>query len=268
MERHPLDGARHKIRRGRERLSELHHAERLLNDPDEERMVIDYDPEQGCHIASLVLRELPPVDLSLTVGECFHHLRGALEYVIWQLALKKKGREPSRKEAQKISFPISDKPEWFSGAPVLPHIAQDAVKELALHQPYAPSLGAGHDPALLAPLREFSNQDKHRLILISTHAMNPATADVRWVNPLATDVRPESIEYEEGPVEPPFPIKMPIERMFTEPPEVTMDTQFEIKKQPESRIFFEGAGERLHLRKLDALARCIELIVDRFDRFV
>jgi hypothetical protein len=43
-------------------------------------------------------------------------------------------------------------------------------------------------------LRDLSNQDKHRLIVISAHAMNPATADVRWENPRATAVRSEPID--------------------------------------------------------------------------
>lgn len=268
MSEDPLEGARHKVERGRIRLSELQHAERLLNDPEEERMVIDYDPEQGCHIASLILRQLPPPDFAVTLGECIHNLRSALEYTVWQLACKAKGREPTRKEAKKIQFPICDEPEWFSGAAVLAHVSDEAAKELALHQPYAERLDGLHQPALLAPLRDLSNQDKHRLILVSAHAMNPGTADVRWANPLATSVRSESIDYEEGPIEPPFPIKMPVERMFTEPPEVAADTEFEIKKQPESRIFFDGATESFNLRKLDALADCIEFIVGRFDRYV
>jgi hypothetical protein len=268
MDDDPLKGARHKIERGRKRLSDLQHSERLLNDPEEERMVIDYDPEQGCHIASLILRQLPPPDFSITLGECIHSLRSALEYTIWQLVRKAKGREPSRKEAKQIQFPICDKPEWFSGSAVLAHIGDEAAKELALHQPYAERLDVAHHPALLAPLRDLSNQDKHRLILVSAHAMNPATADVRWENPLANSVRSESIEEEEGPIEPPFPVKMPIERMLTEPPEVAVDTEFEIKKQPESRIFFDGAEENFNLRKLDALADCIEFIVGRFDRYV
>ena len=229
-------------------------------------MVIDYDPEQRCHITSLVFRELPPIDLSVTLGECFHNLRGALEYTTWRLAWKRKGREPSRKEAGKILFPICDKPEWFSGSSVLSHITDEAAKELALHQPYEESLGGAHNPALLSILRDLSNQDKHRLIAVNTHAMNPATADVRWKNPRAVSVRSESIEHDEAKVEPPF--TMPVERMFTEPPEVAVDTHFKIKRQPASRIFFDGPNERLNLTKLEGLADCIEFIVGRFDRYV
>jgi hypothetical protein len=268
MNGEPLADARHKIDRGRERLANLKDVERALNDPAHERMVIDYDPEQRCHIASFLFQELPPVDLALTLGECIHALRGALEYVTCQLAWKAKGREPTRKEAKQIQFPICDEPEWFSGSAVLGQVEDEAAKELALHQPYAEKLSRAHDPALLSILRELSNQDKHRLIVISTHAMNPATADVRWENPRATNVRSEPIEYEEGPVEPPFPFKLPIERMLTEPPEVAMDTKFEIKKQPAARITFDGSGKRLHVAKLDALADCIEFIVGRFERYV
>lgn len=261
-----LDDARHKVDRGRERLLELKQAEAVLNDPDEERMVIDYDPEQRCHVASLVFRELPPVGLSVTLGECLHNLRGALEYITWRLAWKEKGREPVRKEAGQILFPICDKPEWFASSPVLAHIADEAAKELALHQPYAEKLAEAHSPALLATLRDLSNQDKHRLIAVNTHAMNPATADVRWVNPRAVSVRSESIDHEESKIDPPF--KMPVERMFTEPPEVAMDTRFDIKRQPASRIFFDGPVESFNLQKLDALAACVEFIVGRFDAHV
>jgi hypothetical protein len=261
-----LDDARHKIDRGRIRLLQLKEAEIALNDPEEERMVIDYDPEQQCHVASLVFRELPPVAFSVTLGECIHNLRGALEYVTWRLAWKAKGREPGRKEAGQVSFPICDKPEWFSGSSVLPHITDEAAKELALHQPYADQLGAGHNPALLSILRDLSNQDKHRLVTVNAHAMNPATADVRWDNPRAVSVRTESIDHDEAKIDPPF--KMPVERMFTEPPEVAVDTQFEIKQQPASRIFFDGPGESFNLQKLDATADCVEFIVGRFERYV
>lgn len=261
-----LIDARRKVKRGRERLSDLNEIERVLNDPAQERVVVDYDAEERCHIASFLFRELPPVDLALTLGECVHALRGALEYITWQLALKAKGREPTDKEARKIAFPICDEPEWFSDSAVLDHIEEEAAKELALHQPYAEKLGGAHDPASLALLRDLSNQDKHRLIVVTAHAMNPATADVRWRNPKAIDVRSEPIDEDEGPVEPPF--KLPFERIFTEPPEVAADTEFDVKQQPAVRIFFEGAGEHFHLGKLDALADCIEFIVGRFDRYV
>lgn len=265
----PLKGARHKIERGRKRLSELQHSERLLNDPKEERMVIDYDPEQRCHISSLILRQLPPPDFALTLGECIHNLRAALEYTIWQLAWKAKGREPTRKEAKQIQFPICDEAKWFSDSAVLAHISKDAAKELALHQPYAERLDGSHQPGLLAPLRDLSNQDKHRLILVSAHVMNPATADVRWDNPLAVSLRAEPIDdEEEGSIETPLPFKWPIDRLITEPPEVAVHTRFDIKKQPESRIFFDGPKERFHLRELDALADCVEFIVGRFERHV
>lgn len=268
MSKDPLADARHKIERGRKRLFDLKEVERALNDPTKERMVIDYDPEHGCHISSFVFDELPPVDLALTLGECIHALRGALEYVTWQLACKAKSREPTDKEARKIQFPICDNPSWFSGSAVLKHVEEDAAKELALHQPYAEKLGQAHDPASLSLLRDLSNQDKHRLIVISAHTMNPATADVRWQNPRATGIRTEPINDEERAIEPPFPVKLPMDRFFTEPPEVAVHTKFEIKKQPAARIFFDGPGESFHLAKLDALADCVELIVGRFDIYV
>ncbi len=268
MEQGPLADARNKIKRGRKRLSDLKEVERVLNDPKEERIVIDYDPEQRCHVSSLLIKQLPPVDLALTLGECVHALRGALEYITWQLACKAKSREPTDKEARQIQFPICDEPAWFSGSAVLKHIAEDAAKELALHQPYAEKLALAHDPALLSLLRDLSNQDKHRLILVSAHTMNPATADVRWLNPRAVAVRTEPIAYEERRVEPPFPVKLPIDRIFTIPPQVAVYTEFEIKKQPAARIFFDGPGENFNLGKLDAIAACVEFIVGRFDNHV
>jgi hypothetical protein len=268
MSKDPLADARHKIERGRKRLSDLKEVERALNHPTHERMVIDYDPEQGCHISSFVFDELPPVDLALTLGECIHALRGALEYVTWQLAWKAKSREPSEQEARKIQFPICDESSWFAKSAVLKQVEKDAAKELALHQPYAEKLGPIHDPASLSLLRDLSNQDKHRLIVISAHAMNPATADVRWRNPRATGVRSESVEHDESPIEPPFPVKIPIDRILTDPPEVAMHTEFDVKQQPAARISFDGPGQNFHLAKLDALADCVEFIVGRFDVYV
>ncbi len=265
MSKDPLADARSKIERGRKRLSDLQEAEGVLNDPAHERVLIDYDPEQRCHIASLIVRELPPVDLALTLGECIHALRGGLEYVTWRLAWKAKSREPTRKEAGQIQFPICDKPEWFSGSSVLAHIADEAAKELALHQPYAEKLGGAHDPASLSLLRDLSNQDKHRLIVIGGHATNPATADIHWRNPRATAVRTEPIYHDEGTIKPSLPFKSPFERIFTEPPEVAMDTEFDVKEQPSVQIRFDGPRGSFDLRELDAIADCVEFIVGRFD---
>jgi hypothetical protein len=160
----PLSDAREKVKRAREQLAEL---DALItpSNPDANRILVDYDPKQRCHVVRAVVGEWPPRRTSFVAGEAIHSLRSALDYIAWQLAIAHKGREPTEKEAHQISFSIGRNPERFDPA-TFAHISDEAAKEIRLHQPWMPPLrDPGHVPALLAALRDLSNMDKHRLLI-------------------------------------------------------------------------------------------------------
>lgn len=117
-----------------------------------------------------------PLQVSVMAGEVFHHLRSALDHVIWALALRAKSPPSSR-----IQFPVADTAKKYKdavrrgdldGVPVVAHTLIESI------QPYQ------SDPpehSLLKALHQLNIIDKHRLLNIVTTAMRPDSRLV--VNP-------------------------------------------------------------------------------------
>lgn len=261
-----LGEARFKVERARKHLADLNAALGPRVDTERNRVVVDYDPDEGCFIASrrLDFVRAPPPDVALILGDAIHNLRGALDFTTWQLALVNKApTEPTEKEAPQIQFPICDKPGGFAGSKVLGHIRQTAAKELALHQPYAPPLGGAHDPPLLALLRDLSNRDKHRLLLPRGFSGG---------DPLRYDFDPpvESFRVEDGWATNPsvFPgnYAFRLERIFITPE--NRDTKIEVNPQPPILPKVGAIMEDVDMAKLEALADCVEFVIGRFARHV
>lgn len=126
-----------------------------------------YDPEQGCYVAYLKEVAETPTDWSLMVGEIVHATRSALDALVYALAVKNLGRAPSGKEVIQIQFPIVDELKDWPGerGRRLKHVHQDVRTFIESVQPY-------HRPdkkyrSNLAVLRDLSNVDKHRHIVVT-----------------------------------------------------------------------------------------------------
>lgn len=157
---HPLDEAREKIKRAHAHRANLkRQATRIGRDRSRHRTFVDYDPDEVCYVVYSKMSAEPFPNLSLILGDVIHCARGALDFTAWQLARKKLGREPTEQEARSIVFPITDYPERFASARVMPFLSAPVRKEMRRHQPH-PGSDARNDN--LALLQWLSNRDKHR----------------------------------------------------------------------------------------------------------
>jgi len=118
------------------------------------------DPQLGYHV--LRVSEIPEgwvIRMGVILGDVIHNLRGALEYLYWQLYCHYV-RIPTPKQAEEVKFPIESTKKRFSDKRV--HVrkipgAQWAVirKAQPYYRPYA------RRNIALAALRDLSNRDKH-----------------------------------------------------------------------------------------------------------
>ncbi|WP_395602167.1 hypothetical protein AB4P97_05570 [Pseudomonas sp. A1230] len=111
---------------------------------------------------SVVIKQLPvdSIVLPLVLGDAIHNYRSALDYLWWQFAKKKLGRDPTDREAPKVQFPLlSREDDW--GRRYFDYVFAPDVEYIKKYQPF--NAGNGEYSALEA-LREISNHDKHRTL--------------------------------------------------------------------------------------------------------
>jgi len=143
---------------------------------------LEFDHQSGYHVfrAKAVLPEERLRRWGLLMGDVVHNLRGALDHLVWQLArFHCRGDEP--RNAEKVQFPLRDKlpppgtpPEDFGSmnAPGRPGPLHDVAPEhRAIIEGYQPYNG-GHTYGGFTAypfywLREFSNRDKYRVIILA-----------------------------------------------------------------------------------------------------
>lgn len=239
-------------------------------DPSANRILVDYEPKLGSHLVRVVVGAWPPPETGLVAGEAVHSLRSALDYVTWQLAAIHKGRKARPNEAPHIAFPICDKPELFARSSVLKHISEEAAKEMAFHQPYAPPLSEpAHQPCVLRVLRKLSNMDKHQVLIpsgfrwVGTQALTytfdrPIIGLQSWVLPIA-DYEPNA--------DPQLPHEFPLARLNVLPSEIAPEVKINVDPQPPVYPEVGGFEASADLKTLEAIADCVEFIIRRFDRF-
>lgn len=165
---HPLDGCFAKIGRARELAYAIERQiEDLMADGHFE-VVGENQPQLSRYAFWVEGRELP-LSISVAAGEVIHHLRSALDHVIWALALTKKANPSNR-----IQFPVADTPKRFRDAiklGLLDGVPQAAHAVIEGFQPY------NADPlenSVLKILHAMDVVDKHRLLVVLTTAMRPA----------------------------------------------------------------------------------------------
>lgn len=149
----------------------------LAEEGEPYRVTTKFDPERGCHVASLKLeRELEPATnrLSTIIGDVAHNTRSALDFVAWRLALKNaphSGKDLSDpRVARKVSFPIATSCKAFRDHAAFTFFSEDALALIEEFQPYNRSPYPKRDALYI--LREISNQDKHRVFPVELTALD------------------------------------------------------------------------------------------------
>ncbi len=267
---HPLDGAREKLKHARKHLANLkRQATRFGRDPRRHRVLVDYDPDEGCYVVYAKMGPEPSPNLSLVLGDVIHNARGALDFTAWQLACKQLRREPTDKEAPSILFPITSNIATFDKRPIWPFVSNKVRCEMLRHQPHP-----GRDPSNdhFAILQWVSNRDKHRFVvplltLVSTplppqytfKPKLPKGTQARWIFP-ARRRRPSEVVYKSDPTT----LRLATVVLTPRPP----DTQIEIDPQQPLSVVFGGPGDPLSMTYVKALLDRVEFVVGCFDRFL
>jgi hypothetical protein len=127
-----------------------------------------------------IVREKPPRELALTVGDAIQSIRSALEYLVYELA------PPRVRSKRNTQFPIFDDECEFKvrSPPMLKGLSSDERAVIQRVQPYAATDIPGNDP--LAILGKLSNRDKHRLLITMIAALSETAS---WVASDNADIR-------------------------------------------------------------------------------
>jgi hypothetical protein len=157
---HPLDGARAKLTRAEGLINELElaHNEFMARRP----YALDeaLDPETSEWVVRLRVREEPPLQWSVVIGDAIHNLRSALDHLAWQLVLLN-GAEPS----VRTQFPIYDDEAAFGtdhARRLYEGMSEADIETIRSVQPFRQP--AGEELHFLKVLQELSNIDKHRVV--------------------------------------------------------------------------------------------------------
>lgn len=152
-----------KFDRAIEHLGTLREAERafLASDPKPYYLAVEFESEEGCYVARMHIRHMPPLRFAAILGDVVHNLRSALDIAAWQIACKKSRRKAGRHSRQ-IYFPLTKTPEAFCEHRIRPFVSEDAFAVFERFQPYKGPDALERHP--LWWLREISNEDKHQAL--------------------------------------------------------------------------------------------------------
>jgi hypothetical protein len=140
------------------------------------------------YVLYAVIREEPPRELALPIGDAIQNIRNALDYLVYELT------PPSKRKEIQTQFPICTTKAKFkkSGLRRIAGVSGDEHTLIERVQPYLAWNPPGNDP--LAILNKLSNLDKHRLLLTMASAVSESAS---WIE--STNARVEITEYNPGP---------------------------------------------------------------------
>jgi hypothetical protein len=155
---HPLEAARLKIGRARERMNEIEREASAFLDTQPYVVVPHNDGEADWFTMRCRVFAPPPMSLGLVAGDFAHNLRSALDYIVYQLAAL--GDHGEKGRGKKTQFPIfRDVTEYERWEKVYLKGVRDqeraAIKQL---QPF------DRPGSLLFAIMELDDRDKHRLV--------------------------------------------------------------------------------------------------------
>jgi hypothetical protein len=233
------------------------------------RLIVDYDPEEGCHLEYFRVPESPegiPPAVALTIGDLIHNARGALDHVAWQLARSTLKRDPTESEARSIQFPIVLKPEHFANQAVIQYISEPAAEEILRQQPCPPYERGDPAKSPLALLRFLSVRDKHRVILATVPNIGIYQTSV-VTDPPDVRLRSENVPPQEGVNFRGNPRLLLLRRHYVLPPAQAEDTQIDVYLQSPVGISIGGPVDNVYVPDLEAVIQRVERVVRRFERF-
>jgi hypothetical protein len=165
---HPLAGIRLKIIRALDDLQLLYEegGKYLSTDPHSLRFEVYADKGERRVRALLVVKEPPPLALGILAGEAVYHLRGALDHLVYQLALLNvpdpSGTQFPLALDERIYRTIAPGKKRSPRASMLNGVREEHRAIIDEFQPYHDGARARVNP--LYVIGQFANIDKHRFI--------------------------------------------------------------------------------------------------------
>jgi hypothetical protein len=132
------------------------------------------------YVLYAVIREKPPPEFSLIIGDVVQNLRSALDHLVYALA------PPKVRRKRQTQFPIFTDECRFKvlSPPMIEGIAGDERTLLERVQPYNATNVPDNDP--LAILNKLSNLDKHRLLIPTIAAISEMSV---WIASSNADIK-------------------------------------------------------------------------------
>lgn len=157
---HPLETINWRLERADEHLATLNdELDAFVN--QEDRGLVGYFERDTSEYVFRVGGQMPDARIGLVVSEFAHHLRAALDNLVWQLVLLR-GGSPNRRQ----EFPIYESRKRYrdNGRFALLGVSADDRAAIEAIQPF--EYGEGASQAYLALLAWLNNVDKHRFLHI------------------------------------------------------------------------------------------------------
>lgn len=144
--------------------------------------IVKFDEQQSHYVTRLHIKEQPPTDWGLMVGDIVHNLRSSLDCLAYRLMCVNLGRTPSEAEAKAVQFVlVDDAKDWDQQSKrQLAHVGAKACAAIEGLQPY--HAANKDDRHRLSVLRDLANLDKHRHIPVVVSAVATSRIEVRPVN--------------------------------------------------------------------------------------
>src|SRR6267378_107397 len=189
---HALDGSRLKVARADEHLKAVE--ERIKGFIDKKPYALGSQPDMKANelLLTIHIRDDPPPELGLVVGDAVHNLAAALDYIVCALAMTVGA------DCERTAFPIYIDPTLYSdqGGRRIKNLSDLAKTVIKAHQPFVTEPKA---PELtpLAILYDLDRFDKHRVLLIGATVLL-AGSTLNLVAPDGASVVP--IQRPKGPL--------------------------------------------------------------------
>ncbi len=177
-----LNGARLKLLRARNHLEVLGSELAAFNAGEPYRIAHEPNADGSEHIFRAKVLKDPPPFLSVVIEDALQNMRSALEHLVWGLAFKAKGIEPSRAASfpvyrtERAFFEVAKKTSIYStrsGAHKIAEISDSRVR--AAIQDLQPYKRRDPDEDWLFILNELARVDRHQSLSV-----------IRGVNPSVT----------------------------------------------------------------------------------
>jgi hypothetical protein len=173
---HPLDVSRLKVSRADEHLKAIEESIKGFIEKRPYGLGVQADMKANDLVQTIHIREDPPPEFGLVIGDCVHNLASALDYIVCALATKVGA------DCDRTAFPIYISPTLYSdqGGRRIKNLSDPAKTRIKSFQPFltdpkAPEL------APLAILYDLDRFDKHRVLLVGATVLTAgSTVNIKF----------------------------------------------------------------------------------------